>query len=98
MALKTVAKLMDGAMITRTLMRISHEILEANKGTEDLVIVGIRCRGAYLAQRIAELIHKIDATVVPVGILDITLYRDDLTMIAACPVVHSTKIDFDIIY
>ncbi len=96
MRLKTISKLMDRQMIKRTLMRISHEILEANKGTEDLAIIGIRCRGAYLAKRIAEFINEIDGREVPVGILDITLYRDDLTMIAACPVVHSTEIDFDI--
>lgn len=96
MALEMKSKLMDEKMIKRTLMRISHEILERNKGTDDLVIVGIRSRGAHLAQRIAEMIEEIDGRKVPVGILDITLYRDDLTMIAACPVVHSTKIDFDI--
>lgn len=90
------ANLMDDRMIKRTLMRISHEILERNKGTEDLAIVGIRCRGAYLAQRIADLIKEIDGSDVPVGIIDITLYRDDLTLIDSCPVVHSTKVDFDI--
>ncbi|MFH1458962.1 MAG: bifunctional pyr operon transcriptional regulator/uracil phosphoribosyltransferase PyrR [Candidatus Omnitrophota bacterium] len=96
MNLRVKSKLMDAQMIKRTLMRISHEILERNKGTEDLVIMGIRSRGAHLASRIAEMIKLIDGNQVPVGILDITLYRDDLTMIAACPVVHSTEIDFDI--
>ncbi|MDD5747411.1 MAG: bifunctional pyr operon transcriptional regulator/uracil phosphoribosyltransferase PyrR [Candidatus Omnitrophica bacterium] len=96
MTLKIKSKLMDNQMVQRTLTRISHEILERNKGTANLAIVGIRCRGAYLAQRIAQMIKEIDGGKVPVGILDITLYRDDLTMIAACPVVHSTKIDFDI--
>jgi len=98
MVLKIKSKLMDSQMIKRTLMRISHEILERNKGTKDLAIIGIRCRGAYLAQRIAEFICEIDSQTksVPVGILDITLYRDDLTMIASCPIVHSTKIEFDI--
>ncbi|MCP4649490.1 MAG: bifunctional pyr operon transcriptional regulator/uracil phosphoribosyltransferase PyrR [PVC group bacterium] len=96
MGLKTLSKLMDAQMIKRTLMRISHEIIESNKGTQNLVIVGIRCRGAYLAQRIAELIGEIDGAEVSVGVLDITLYRDDLTLVAECPVVHSTKIDFDI--
>ncbi len=89
-------KTMDEQMVKRTLMRISHEILERNKGTEGLALIGIRTRGAYLAQRIAEMIKEIDGHEVPVGILDITLYRDDLTMIDSCPVVHSTKIDFDI--
>ena len=93
---KKQGNLMDAQMVNRTIVRISHEILECNKGTKDLAIVGIRCRGAYLAQRIAQLIKQIDGSKVPVGILDITLYRDDLTMIDSCPVVHSTKIDFDI--
>ncbi|MBI4846038.1 MAG: bifunctional pyr operon transcriptional regulator/uracil phosphoribosyltransferase PyrR [Candidatus Omnitrophica bacterium] len=94
--MKEKANLMDAVMIKRTLTRISHEILERNKGTKGLAIIGIRCRGAFLAQRIAQMIKDIDGGKVPVGILDITLYRDDLTMIAACPVVHSTKIDFDV--
>jgi len=96
MTLKEKSKLMDEQMIKRTLMRITHEILERNKGTDELAIIGIRCRGAYLAERIVQMIKKIDGGDVPVGILDITLYRDDLTMIDTCPVVHSTKIDFDI--
>ncbi|MFH1094571.1 MAG: bifunctional pyr operon transcriptional regulator/uracil phosphoribosyltransferase PyrR [Candidatus Omnitrophota bacterium] len=96
MTLKEKSKLMDEQMIKRTLMRISHEILERNKGTKEIVIVGIRNRGAYLARRIVKMIKEIDGNKIPLGILDITLYRDDLTMIDTCPVVHSTKIDFDI--
>ena len=96
MTLKEKSKLMDLGMIKRTLMRISHEILERNIGTKQLAIVGIRNRGAYLSSRIAEMIKDIDGNEIPQGILDITLYRDDLTMIDTCPVVHSTKIDFDI--
>jgi len=96
MGLKIKSKIMDSQMMKRTILRISHEILERNKGTEGMAIVGIRSRGAYLAQRIAQFINEIDGAVLPVGVLDITLYRDDLTLIAACPVVHSTKIDFDI--
>jgi pyrimidine operon attenuation protein/uracil phosphoribosyltransferase len=88
--------IMDEEQVKRALIRISHEILEKNKGTKNLAIIGIRNRGAYLAARIAELIKEIDAKEVPVGILDITLYRDDLTTIAWQPVVHKTEIDFDI--
>jgi len=77
-------------------MRIAHEILEKNKGTQDLALVGIRNRGAYLAIRLAACIESIEQVKVPVGILDITLYRDDLTMVAAQPVVHKTEIDFDV--
>ena len=83
-------------MISRALMRIAHEILEKNKGTEGLCLVGIRNRGVYLAHRLANCIKKIEDKDVPVGSLDITLYRDDLTLIAAQPVVRKTEIDFDI--
>lgn len=94
--MKVKAKLLDKDAIARALMRIAHEILEKNKGTEDLCLVGIRNRGVYLAKRLADCIKKIEDKTVPVGILDITLYRDDLTLIASQPVVHKTEIDFDI--
>jgi pyrimidine operon attenuation protein/uracil phosphoribosyltransferase len=90
------AKILDKDNLGRALMRIAHEILEKNKGAKGLCIVGIRNRGAFLAKRLSDCIEKIDQAKVPVGILDITLYRDDLTMIAAHPVVHKTEIDFDI--
>lgn len=90
------AKILDKEAINRALTRIAHEILEKNKGTKDLCIVGIRNRGVYLAKRVAECIRKIENEVVPVGALDITLYRDDLTLIASQPVVHKTEIDFDV--
>ncbi len=89
-------KVLDRDDIKRAIMRISHEILEKNKGTKNLAIVGIRNRGAYLAQRIASEIKKIDNRTVPVGVLDITLYRDDLTTVAEHPVVGETEITFDI--
>jgi len=69
---------LEGAEIARALTRISHEIIEANKGAEDLVLVGIPTRGVALAYRIAEAIERIEGTVVPVGQLDVTMYRDDL--------------------
>lgn len=94
--MKVKAKLLDKDAINRALMRIAHEILEKNKGTDDLCLVGIRNRGVYLAHRLADGIKKIEDKIVSVGILDITLYRDDLTLIAAQPVVHKTEIDFDI--
>ena len=78
MIFKQKSKLMDEQMLKRTILRLSHEIIERNKGTEDIVIVGIRSRGAFLAQRIARLIEEIDGSQIMVGILDITLYRDDL--------------------
>ncbi|GAF77307.1 unnamed protein product, partial [marine sediment metagenome] len=96
MQFREKAKIMDKEAMERALMRIAHEIVEKNKGTEDLAIIGIRNRGAYLAQEVAAYIEKIEKTRVPVGILDITLYRDDLTTIAEQPQVHKTEIDFDI--
>lgn len=90
------ARILDKEALTRALMRIAHEILEKNKGTKDLCLVGIRTRGAYLARRLAGCILKIENENVPVGVLDITLYRDDLTLVAAQPLVHKTEIDFDI--
>ena len=94
--MKEKAKLLDKDAVARAIMRIAHEILEKNKGTRELCLIGIRNRGAYLAKRLAYCIEKIDQEEIPVGILDITLYRDDLTLIAAQPVVHKTEIDFDI--
>ena len=90
------AKILDKDTVARTLMRIAHEILEKNKGTKDLCLIGIRNRGAYLALRLAGCIKEIEKELIPVGILDITLYRDDLTLISQQPVVHKTEISFDI--
>ena len=90
------AKVMDADAIRRALVRIAHEILEHSKGTESLALVGIRTRGAILAQRLAKEIESIDGHPVQVGILDITLYRDDLSRIAPNPIVHATEIPFDV--
>lgn len=90
------AKIMEREAIEKALMRISHEILEKNKDIKDLAIVGIRNRGAHLARRIADNINEIKKTQIPVGILDITLYRDDLTEVAEQPRSRETEIDFDV--
>ena len=90
------AKVMDAEAIRRALTRIAHEILERNKGTDQLALIGIRTRGAILAQRLAKEIEAIDRHPVQVGILDITLYRDDLSRIAPNPIVHATEIPFDL--
>ena len=90
------AVLLDAEGIQRALVRVSHEILERNKGTQGLVLVGIRTRGAFLAERLAKEIEKIEGTKISVGALDITLYRDDLTMVGHQPVLHKTELDFDI--
>ena len=89
-------KLMDPAALRRTIVRIAHEIIERNKGTERLALVGIHKRGAVLAKRLAEEIAAIERHTVSVGALDITLYRDDLSRIAHNPIVHATDIPFDI--
>jgi len=94
--MKEKAQILDQDTISRSLIRIAHEILEKNKGTQNLCLVGIRNRGAYLARRLADYIEQIEKERLPVGILDITLYRDDLTLVAAGPLVHKTEIDFDI--
>ncbi|MFA5164631.1 MAG: bifunctional pyr operon transcriptional regulator/uracil phosphoribosyltransferase PyrR [Candidatus Omnitrophota bacterium] len=96
MKLKEKAKVLDAEQIDKALIRIAHEVLESNKDTGGLAIVGIRTRGAVLAQRLAGKIKSISGSDIPVGALDITLYRDDLTTVAEQPVVHKTEIDFDI--
>jgi pyrimidine operon attenuation protein/uracil phosphoribosyltransferase len=89
---------MDADRMGRTLTRIAHEILERNRGVDDLAIVGIRTRGVPLARRIARAIHDLNGHDVPAGALDITLYRDDLMRhaVGAQPVVRRTEIPFSI--
>ncbi len=87
---------MDEATIDRALTRMAHEILEKHKGVDDLALVGIRSRGVPLAQRLASRIRSIEGREVPVGFLDINLYRDDLTVIAEHPVVRKTEIPFTV--
>ncbi len=96
MALREKAEVMDGPTMDRTLTRIAHEILERNQGGEDLTLVGIRTRGVILAHRIAEKLKGIEGIAVPVGVLDITLYRDDLGMLSEQPRVKGTEIPFPI--
>jgi pyrimidine operon attenuation protein/uracil phosphoribosyltransferase len=95
---KLKATLMDEAAVNRALTRIAHEMLEKNGGCEGLCLVGIRRRGEPLAQRIAEKIEAIEGKAVPVGVLDITLYRDDLTPENAekMPRVNETRVPFPI--
>lgn len=91
---KTV--IMDDQAIRRALIRISHEIIENNKGIDDVVLVGIRTRGVPLAERLAAEIESIEGRRLAVGLLDITLYRDDLSTLSYQPVVHQTQIPIDI--
>jgi pyrimidine operon attenuation protein/uracil phosphoribosyltransferase len=90
--LREKAQLMSASEIERTLVRLAHEIIEKNNGIEDLVLVGIRRRGFPLANRIAKLIERIEDKLVPVGTLDITLYRDDLSTVGAKPIVQKGEL------
>jgi pyrimidine operon attenuation protein / uracil phosphoribosyltransferase len=94
--LKEQAQLMSASEIERTLVRLVHEIIEKNNGAADLGIVGIRRRGIFLAQRLGEMIQRIEKTPVPVGNLDISLYRDDLSTVGPKPVVQKADIGFPI--
>jgi pyrimidine operon attenuation protein/uracil phosphoribosyltransferase len=93
--LREKAQVLDETALDRALTRIAHEILERNGGAKDLTFVGLRTRGVTLAQRLTAKIAAIDGTTLPVGTLDITLYRDDLDMRGA-PVIRGTDIPFSI--
>ena len=88
--------ILDSDEIRRALVRIAHEILERNRGTQDLVLIGIRTGGAHLAKRLQTEIHTIEKIDVPVGIVDITLYRDDLSELGPQAKIRETEISFDI--
>jgi len=95
-SLREKAQLMSASEIERTLVRLVHEIIEKNNGATDLGLVGIRRRGVFLAQRLGAMIQRIEKTPVPVGSLDITLYRDDLSTLGPKPVVQKTEIGIPI--
>jgi pyrimidine operon attenuation protein/uracil phosphoribosyltransferase len=88
---------MDAKTIERALIRIAHEIVEKNKGAENMAVIGIKNRGEYLAQRVARLIEKIEKVQIPVGLMDITLYRDDVQTKLEQPLVQKTEILFDVV-
>jgi pyrimidine operon attenuation protein/uracil phosphoribosyltransferase len=88
--LKEKAQIMDAIGMSRALIRIAHEIVERNKGVNDVLLVGIKRRGVPLAGRVADEIYKIEGIRPEVGILDITLYRDDLSSLSDQPVVNNT--------
>lgn len=96
MKFKEKAKILDKEAIEKALKRIAHEITESAGTMDDTILIGIRNRGAYIAQRLAGKIKEITGKPILVGALDITLYRDDLTQAFEQPVVHSTEIDFGI--
>lgn len=90
------ATLLDAAAIRRSLVRIAHEIIEKNKGVDDVVLIGIRTRGIFLAQRLARFIAEFEGVELPVGELDITLYRDDRRNQPRQPEVTRTQIPFTV--
>ncbi|MCE3223800.1 MAG: pyrR [Nitrospira sp.] len=87
---------MDAGDIARALTRIAHEILERNKGIQELALVGIRTGGVHLAHRLVRRIHEIEGRQVPIGELDITLYRDDLSLRKDQPILRKTSVPFKI--
>jgi pyrimidine operon attenuation protein/uracil phosphoribosyltransferase len=92
----TGRRIMAAEDVRRAVTRISHEIVEKQAGTEGLVLVGIQRRGVPLAHRVADAIREHEGTEVPVGALDITFYRDDLSLVAQQPIVKGTAIPFDL--
>ncbi len=92
--MKVKAQLMSSSEIGRTLVRLAHEVIEKTEDPDRLALVGIRRRGVPIARRLAEKIAEIDGRQVPVGILDISLYRDDLSPLGNQPVVNATEIPF----
>jgi len=92
--MKIKSRILDKDQIARTVSRISHEIIERNQGTDNIVLLGIRTRGVFLSQRIADKIFEIEGVRLPVGELDITLYRDDLTHEQEQPMVGKTDLPF----
>ncbi len=89
-------QVMDEKQLMRTITRIAHEIIERNKGVDDVVLVGIRRRGDPIARMLAEAILRVEGASVPVGSLDITFYRDDLTHLSKDPTLNRTDIPFDV--
>ena len=96
MTIKSEVRIMDEAAIKRVLLKISHEILARNKGPKKLVLVGLQTRGVFVANRIAAMIESIEKTPINVGILDVTMYRDDFRAKMKQPSVQVTSIPFDV--
>ncbi|MGE5569095.1 MAG: bifunctional pyr operon transcriptional regulator/uracil phosphoribosyltransferase PyrR [Rhodospirillales bacterium] len=96
MATREKAQLMSASEIDRTLVRLAHEILEKSEDLDRLAFIGIRRRGVPMAQRLSAKIKALENLDIPVGILDISLYRDDLTTIATQPVLNGTEINFSV--
>jgi len=96
MELKEKARILDKDAIEKALKRMAHEIIENSETMNDTVLIGIKNRGAHISEKLADKIKEILGSRPPVGALDITLYRDDLTQVSEQPVVHATEINFNI--
>ncbi|GAA0723881.1 bifunctional pyr operon transcriptional regulator/uracil phosphoribosyltransferase PyrR [Clostridium malenominatum] len=94
--MKLKASILDDKSVGRALTRVSHEIIEKNKGVEDIVLIGVKRRGYPIAERIAEKIEEFEGIKIPVGSVDITLYRDDLTTIGEQPRVREQNIGVEV--
>jgi pyrimidine operon attenuation protein / uracil phosphoribosyltransferase len=94
--LRQKAQLMSASEIERTLVRLAHEIVEKHGGSEGLGLVGIRRRGVPLAERLGKIIQRMESAPIPIGTLDITFYRDDLSTLGPKPVVQKAEVGFDI--
>ena len=94
--MKVKAQLMDEPALSRALMRISHEIVEKNKGAENLLLVGIRRRGEHIARRIRDNIQRIEGVLVPCGSVDIRWYRDDLSTLSELPQLRKAELGYDV--
>ncbi len=89
-------RIMDKEAIKRALLKISHEILARNNGPENLALIGLRTRGVFIAERIASMVKGIENATIQVGILDVTMYRDDFRVVMKQPTVQVTSIPFDV--
>ncbi len=96
MKFRVKAKLVDADGVRRTLTRLAHEIIERNRGLQNLALIGMQTRGVHIADRLRKLIRDIEGGDVPMGVLDVTLYRDDFRLKFKRPQVQITHIDFDV--
>ena len=94
--LELKAEIMDGQSMQRALRRVAHEIIENNRGVEGLTLVGIQRRGVSLARMLQKLIEEVEGVRLPMGVLDITFYRDDLSLLQEHPVVNATDLPFQV--
>ena len=95
--MKFKARLMTQQDVDRVLVRLAHQIVEKNHGTEGLCLIGIKTRGIPLARRLAKNIADIEGSEIPVGELDIAMYRDDLSKVSADPIVSDTNVPFSVV-